>query len=123
MGISEFVPKDIKAQKAKFSAVAQQISKAPGASQGGMMGWVQAEQMDKNLASAAQKLEPKSVSDPIRSLAGYHILYLIESRVITASSIPEENKVREILFGQRADRASRGRIVDLRNAAFIEYRF
>ena len=116
------VVRDLRAKKASFPAVASQISKAPGAAQGGMKGWVQAAQLDPNIANTIQTMDKKAISIPIRSLAGYHILYLADTRTITQDSIPPADKVKDILFQQRADRISRGRLRDLKSSAFIEYR-
>lgn len=116
------VVSDLRAKRAEFGAVAQQISRAPGAAQGGLMGWVQVDQLDANIANALRGMEAKTISDPVRSLAGYHILYLINSRVITKESVPAAEKVQELIFSERAERLARGRMVELRNTAFIEYR-
>lgn len=116
------VVSDLRTQKAQFSAVAQQISRSAGAAQGGMMGWVQADQLDSNIANAVRVMEVKTISDPVRSLAGYHILYLANARVVSEESVPTPEAARERIFAERADRAARSRLSELRSSAFIEIR-
>jgi len=67
-----------------FPALAQQFSQSPTAISGGDLGWLQLGQMDPDLEKVVMRMQPREVSDPIRSLSGYHILYLIDRRTITA---------------------------------------
>ncbi len=67
-----------------FPALAQQFSQSPTALAGGDLGWLQLGQMDPELEKVVTRLQVHEVSDPIRSLTGYHILYLIDRRTITA---------------------------------------
>lgn len=71
---------------APFSQVARQFSQAPGASQGGDLGWVQEGQLDAPLNDALAKLQPGQISPPVKSDKGYHILFLRDRR--DAGSIP-----------------------------------
>jgi peptidyl-prolyl cis-trans isomerase SurA len=64
-------------QGAQFAAVARQFSQTPTAAQGGDMGVVVEGQLpSKELNDTLAKLQPGEVSEPIRSLGGYYILYL-----------------------------------------------
>ncbi len=67
-----------------FQTLAQQFSQSPTALNGGDLGWLQQGQMDPELEKVVTRLQPREISDPIRSLSGYHILLLIERRTITA---------------------------------------
>lgn len=71
---------------APFSQVARQYSQSPGASQGGDLGWLQAEQMDPALASALAKMEPGQITPPVKTDKGYHILFLRDRRVAGAAA-------------------------------------
>lgn len=114
---------DIRAKRVPFASVAQQISRAPGASRGGLLGWVQSGQLDGVLAQAVKDMDVKTTADPVRSLDGYHIFYLSEKREIDAESIPSSEKIRDLIVAERADRISSNRLNELRSEAFIEYRF
>lgn len=65
---------------APFSALAQQFSQT-GAS-GGNLGWVSEGMLDEALTKALAKLEVNTVTPPIRTVDGYHILMLLDKRKI-----------------------------------------
>jgi peptidyl-prolyl cis-trans isomerase SurA len=65
---------------AKFGAVAQQFSQSPSAAQSGDIGWVTPSQLLPELGKALEKMKPGQISYPIRTTAGYYILYLLDSR-------------------------------------------
>lgn len=65
---------------ASFSAVAQQFSQGAGAANGGDMGWVLDGQLAPELQEAVEALAPGQMSDPIRTVSGYHILLLRDQR-------------------------------------------
>jgi peptidyl-prolyl cis-trans isomerase SurA len=65
---------------AQFPAVAQQFSQSPSAATGGDIGWVTPNQFGPPLDDAIAKMNPGEMSYPIRSAAGYYILYLIDRR-------------------------------------------
>lgn len=76
-----------------FPQLAQQFSQSASAAQGGDMGYIQSGQLDPELDAAIARLQPREVSDPIRTLSGYHILYLIDRRTVSAAR-PEDTVVR-----------------------------
>jgi peptidyl-prolyl cis-trans isomerase SurA len=65
---------------AQFPAVAQQFSQSPSAATGGDIGWVTPNQFGPPLDDAISKMKPGEMSYPIRSSAGYYILYLVDRR-------------------------------------------
>lgn len=67
-----------------FPALAQQFSQSPSAANGGDIGWVQEGQLDPQLDAVISRLQPREVSDPVRSYAGYHILLVIDRRTFGA---------------------------------------
>lgn len=67
-------------QGASFPQLAKQFSKAPGASQGGDLGWVQQGQLDPALDHALAGMEPGQLTQPIKTERGYHILFLRDKR-------------------------------------------
>jgi peptidyl-prolyl cis-trans isomerase SurA len=74
---------------AAFQAVAQQFSQSPSAATGGDIGWVTPSQFGPPLDEAIAKMNPGEISYPLRTPAGYYILFLIERRT------PGENSVEE----------------------------
>jgi peptidyl-prolyl cis-trans isomerase SurA len=65
---------------AAFRPLAQQFSQGAGAAGGGDLGWVLSGQLGPALDEALAAMQPGRVSDPIRSVAGYHILLLRDRR-------------------------------------------
>lgn len=65
---------------APFGAVAQQFSQGATAQAGGELGWVLPGTLDPALDAAVDRLPIRQASEPIRSPAGYHILYVIDRR-------------------------------------------
>ena len=113
---------DMQAGRAPFFRVAQQFSKAPGAPQGGDLGWVQEGQLARELDSVLVRMEPEQISSPIRSLGGYHILLLRQKRTISEDTIPERKQISSGLGMQRLDRLQQRLLLDLKSSAFIENR-
>lgn len=113
---------EIGAQKASFSSVAAQFSKAPGAQNGGIIGWVQEGQLSPEVEKTIVELPEGAVSQPVRDLQGYHILMLQRKRTITAENIPDEETVLNQIGLERLDRAQQRYFSDLKSSAFIDRR-
>lgn len=112
----------IKAGQAPFFRVAQEFSKAAGASNGGDLGWVQQGQLVKEVDAVLKTMAKESVSQPIRSSNGFHILFLRDQRQITDETLPSADEMKQIIGNQRLDRAQRRYYQDLKAGAFIENR-
>lgn len=112
----------IKAGQAPFFRVAQEFSKAAGASNGGDLGWVQQGQLVKEVDAVLKTMTKESVSQPIRSSNGFHILFLRDQRQITDETLPSADEMKQIIGNQRLDRAQRRYYQDLKAGAFIENR-
>lgn len=65
---------------ANFAAVARQFSQGAGAVNGGDLGWVIQGQLAPELEQAAATLATGQMSDPVRTVSGYHILLLRQQR-------------------------------------------
>jgi len=112
----------VRSGEAVFFHLARQFSSAPGAPQGGDLGWVQEGQLNEKLDAALERMEQNDLSDPIRTPSGYHVLALRDRRVISEESAPAEQQVRSMLGTERLERLQDRRLMDLRAAAFIENR-
>lgn len=120
--LADKLSRDIRAGQASFMKVAQQFSQAAGAAQGGDLGWVQASQLSPDIADALKGANKGDITPPIRSLTGYHILFVRDVRTITKDSIPARDQILNSLGVERLDRMQRRYLMDLKNAAFIETR-
>lgn len=65
---------------ASFGALAQQFSQGATAQAGGDLGWVLPGSLDSALDAVVEKIPLRQVSEPIRTPAGYHILYVVDRR-------------------------------------------
>jgi peptidyl-prolyl cis-trans isomerase SurA len=103
-------PEEIKAKEAKaislvnsiragedFKNVAISESDGQNALKGGDLGWRSERELPTLFANVVPDMEVGSVSDPIRSPSGFHIITLVEKRG-GVSKIVEQTKVRHILL-------------------------
>ncbi len=65
---------------ARFSAVAQQFSKAATAAVGGDIGWVRPDQLAADIGKAVANLRPGELSPPIRTGAGFYLMLVLDRR-------------------------------------------
>jgi len=70
---------------APFAAVAQQFSQGATAPAGGELGWLLPGALDPALDAAVDKLQVRQFSDPVRSAAGWHVLFVIDRRQFAAA--------------------------------------
>jgi peptidyl-prolyl cis-trans isomerase SurA len=70
---------------APFPAVAQQFSQGATAQTGGDIGWVVPGALEPTLDAAVARLQPRQHSEPLRTAAGWHILYVIDRRNFAAT--------------------------------------
>ena len=65
---------------AAFKGIATNFSRSPTAQMGGDMGWVQASHLDPTLLNVIRQMQPGTVAMPIRTLGGYYLMLLRETR-------------------------------------------
>lgn len=87
--------------KTQFGALARQFSQSATAPRGGEIGWVQKGQLPAEIDQALEAMEPGQISNPIRTLAGYHIVWLRDVRQSAVGEVSLELK--QILFALPAD--------------------
>ena len=112
----------IREGQAPFYKVAQEFSKSAGASNGGDLGWVQQGQLAQEVDGVLRTMAKETVSAPIRSASGYHILYLRDIRQISDETMPSADDMKQTIGNQRLERAQRRYYLDLKASAFIENR-
>jgi peptidyl-prolyl cis-trans isomerase SurA len=84
---------------ADFEVVARRFSQDPGsAAQGGDLGWVRPGVMVREFERAAFNLPRGTISDPVESPFGYHIIQVERTQ-------PSERKIRHILLSAPIDSA------------------
>ncbi len=102
---------------ADFAALAAEYGTDGTASRGGELGWFVHEQMVPEFADAAFAMEAGTVSDPVQSPFGWHIIKLEERRERPA---PPLDEVRDQIVEQLARQAQTEVLGQLRQGAEIE---
>jgi len=105
-----------------FAEMARQVSAGPGAEQGGDLGFFERGQMVKPVEDVAFRLKEGSISHPIRSPAGFHILKVEERQGSVEQPFEAvEEMIREQLYQEELqERYERWLREDLRDAHHVE---
>ena len=106
---------------ANFSGLARQFSESNSANLGGDLGWVDSGELQEELDRALEQLSPGEVSDPIRTLTGFAILLLRETRQTTEDSI-DRDEIERTLANERLNQLAQRRLQELRRGANIDIR-
>jgi len=120
--LAEKLTRQMKEGRAPFPRVAAQFSQAAGAARGGDRGWIREGELPEELDIVLTKMEEGTLSRPVRSLSGYHILLLRRKSVMDESAVPSREDVHNKLGLEQLDRLQRRLLLDLKSAAFIENR-
>lgn len=72
---------------ARFQAVAQQFSQSPSAAVGGDVGWVYQGELAPEIDAALDRIQPGQLTEPVRTVAGYYIMLLIDQRIRSKGDI------------------------------------
>jgi peptidyl-prolyl cis-trans isomerase SurA len=108
-------------QGANFAGLARQFSQSGTASLGGDLGWVRDGEMEEELNSVLDQMGPGEISVPIRTVSGYHILFLRDMRKNEGQDI-DRGRIEETLTNQRLDQLAQRSLQDLRRAANVDVR-
>ncbi len=100
-----------------FDAVAIRFSEGPNASRGGDLGFIKKSELAPEFLKVIENLQQGQFSPPFWSKRGLHILYLQE-RIKPDRAI--RDRVREIVYEEKFNRAVREWIRSLRSKYFIE---
>jgi peptidyl-prolyl cis-trans isomerase SurA len=65
---------------ADFRSIARSFSESGSANQGGDLGWIGPGQLPPDLDEAVAELEPGEISEPIRSVTGFYLLYVTDEQ-------------------------------------------
>lgn len=120
--LAERLVSQIRAGQAPFFKVAQQFSQSAGASTGGDIGWIEEGQSEPAIDDALKTLQKDSISDPVKTFSGYHILLLRDKRTISEDTLPAQQALTNSIGIERLERLQRRYLMDLKASAFIENR-
>lgn len=99
-----------------FATVAKEVSTDPGAANGGDLGWFGPGMMVEPFETAVAAMEPGSLSDPVQTQFGWHIVNLIETR---EKPVPTLDELRDQLGGQLQEQAITSHLEELTSGAEI----
>ena len=102
---------------ADFAQTAMERSTGPSGPSGGELGWFGPGQMVPEFDAAVQALEPGTVSAPVQTQFGWHVIIVNETRL---SPLPPLEQVQPEIVSQLNQQALQARIDALRAEASIE---
>ena len=116
---TEEIASELKAQLdagADFAALAAEHGTDGTASRGGDLGWFLHPDMVPEFANAAFAMEPGTISDPVKTAFGWHLIKLDERRDRQPPALEE---VREDLMGELIQQAQVAVVAELRMQSII----
>lgn len=99
-----------------FETLAQERSTGPSGPTGGELGWFGPGQMVPEFDAAVQSLEVGTVSEPVQTQFGWHVIVVNETRL---SPLPPLEQIRPEIVGQLNQDALQAHIDSLREGADI----
>jgi peptidyl-prolyl cis-trans isomerase SurA len=110
-------------KSAKFEDLARQFSSDGSAGRGGDLGWLYPGDTVPDFERVMDALQINQVSEPFRSPFGFHILQVLERKTDTPSSDRQRGMARQALRERRLEEAYDTWVRQVRDSAYVEYRF
>ncbi len=120
--LSDQIIAEVKAKRTPFQIIAKQFSKSPEAQQGGMMGWLYAEDLPQNINPTVTKLNKGDISKVIKDENSYTLVLLQDKRVVSDESLPSQDEILNQIGLGRLDSLQQKYLADLKSSAFIDNR-
>lgn len=113
--------RDFKAGKADFAAFAKEHSEDPGSRlKGGELGWADPAMYVPEFRDTLKRLQKDQLSEPFRTEHGWHIVQLLDKRVVDATAERKRDQIARMLFNRRFNEESAAFLRELRDEAYIE---
>ena len=108
---------------ADFASLARRYSEdAQSAAKGGDLGWVSSDQFGGELAQTIESQPIGSISKPVKTPYGYHIILVRERRQADKSEAMLREQIKRSLYAKALDEAWQQRLQALRREAYIDIR-
>jgi peptidyl-prolyl cis-trans isomerase SurA len=112
---------DFKAGKADFASFAKEHSEDPGSRlKGGELGWADPNIFVPEFRDTLKTLKKDQVSQPFRTEHGWHIVQLIDRRMVDATAEKKREQVTRMIYNRRFNEESSNFLREIRDEAFIE---
>jgi peptidyl-prolyl cis-trans isomerase SurA len=106
-----------------FATLAQSISEDKAtASRGGDLGWVEPGEMIPDFEMAMNRLLPGSISDPIKTRFGWHLIEVLERREHDDTEEFTRENARDVIYRRKIEEGAEEWLRRLRDEAYVEYR-
>lgn len=103
-----------------FEALARKHSEAPGADEGGSMGWVHQGQLMPELDAAVFSLQPNEYSEPIKTRLGFHLLKVLERRRLSEEEAAGSRRdIEQKIYQDKFANAMAAWLNELREKAYL----
>ncbi len=107
---------------ADFAEMARQYSADGSAARGGDLGWVYPGDTVPAFERAMNALQPRQVSEPVKTDFGLHLIQVLERRTDTASTERVRAAARQALRDRRIEEAVQDWLRQVRDRTYVEYR-
>jgi peptidyl-prolyl cis-trans isomerase SurA len=112
---------EILAGEADFAELAKEHSADPGSAlRGGDLGWSDPNKYVPEFKNALLKLEVGEISQPVRSVHGWHLMQLMDKRVLDATENVKQDKAYQLLFQRKFAEETEAWLKEMRDSAYIE---
>ena len=113
----------VRAKTADFAALAKKHSEdKQSAPNGGYIGWISPGQLPPEFDVTIASLQPGSVSDPIRTDYGWHLIQLLNRKQSELSPNQQKDFAKASLRQSKLEQAYSDWVQELRSNATVEYR-
>lgn len=107
---------------ASFADLARLQSEDASAAKGGDLGWLSPGDTVPEFERAMDALPLKTVSDPVRTQFGWHLIEVLERRTEDVTQEKQKLKARLEIRERKADEAYQEFVRQLRDRAYVEYK-
>jgi peptidyl-prolyl cis-trans isomerase SurA len=105
-----------------FGQLARLYSVDPSSTRGGDLGWLYPGDTVPEFERAMNALQPKEISEPIKSPFGWHLIQVIERKTEQASADRNRITARQMLRDRKMEEAMQEWLRQLRDRTYVEYR-
>jgi peptidyl-prolyl cis-trans isomerase SurA len=107
--------------EADFAALAKEYSADPGSAlKGGELGWADPNVYVPEFRDTLNALEVNEISQPVRSVHGWHLMQLLDKRVGDATEKLKEDKAYQLLYQRKFSEETDAWLREIRATAYID---
>jgi peptidyl-prolyl cis-trans isomerase SurA len=106
-----------------FGQLARQHSDDASSARGGELGWIYPGDTVPDFERAMSALAPMDTSQPVKSPFGWHLIQVLERRTADVGAERKRLEARKTLRDRKSDEAYQEWLRQLRDKAYVEYRY